>query len=249
MHLTQLRGLLCVALVATCIAAVPSEAAGKRRSVRKTPVQGQFTADVSGTILDNVTGQPVVSARVHAGRVSKTTDAAGKFELKGVEAAGSLIIEVSRSGYTTKTQTLSTGGVHNLTIRVDPLPTVTVRKIDGTVLNLDYDSVRFGYPIPFSGYRDAEFEDFCKADGTAIVIDRSELRRMNGPATTVKHAPCCGDVDTLKVNVTLKTGESMDVYFVDACNGFPNIDVFGIDHVTAKAQYIAFTQLAEIVFP
>ena len=249
MHLTQLRRLLCVALVATCIAAVPSEAGSKRRSVRKTPVQAQFTADITGTVLDAVTGQPVISARVHAGRVSKTTDAAGKFELKGVEAAGSLTIEVTRSGYTPATQVLTTGGAHDLTIHVTPLPTVMVRKVDGTVLQLDYDSIRFGYPIPFSGYRDAEFEDFCKADGTAVVIDRSEIRKMTGPATTVKHAPCCGDVDTLKINVTLKSGESMDVYFVDACNGFPNIDVFGIDHLTAKAQYIAFTQLAEIVFP
>jgi hypothetical protein len=247
MHPNYLRRFFCVALIATCIAAVPSEAR-KRRSVRKTPVQGQFTADVTGTVLDNVTGQPIVSARVHAGRVSKTTDAAGKFELKGITAAGTLEIEVSRSGYTTKTVGVTSGGAHDLTVRVDPLPTVTVRRLDGSIVNLDYDSVRFGYPIPFSGYREAEFEDFCKPDGTAVEIDRSQIRRFNGPATAANFAPCCA-TETLKINITLKTGETMDVYFVDACNGFPNIDVFGIDHATAKAEYIAFTALSEVVFP
>jgi hypothetical protein len=248
MHLTQLRRLLCVALVATCIATVPSEAAGKRRSVRKTPAQGQFTADITGTVIDNVTGQPVVSARVHAGRISKTTDAAGKFEIKGLAGAGSIEVEVSRSGYATATQQVSSGGAHDLTFRVNPLPTVTVRRLDGSSVQLDYDSVRFGYPIPFSGYREAEFEDFCKPDGTAVEIDRSQISRFNGPATAAQFAPCCA-TETLKINITLKTGETMDVYFVDACNGFPNVDIFGIEHATGKADYTAFTQVQEVVFP
>lgn len=248
MHLTHLRRLLCVALVAACVVAVPSEAASKRRSVRKTPVQGSFTADITGTVLDNVTGQPVVNARVHAGRVSKTTDEAGKFEIKGLAGAGSITLEVTRSGYVTKTEQVTGNGAHDVTIRVDPLPTVAVRKLDGTTVQLDSDSIRFGYPIPFSGYREAEFEDFCKPDGTAVEIDRSQISRFNGPATAAQFAPCC-PTETLKINITLKTGVTTDVYFVDACNGFPNIDIFGIEHLSGKAEYIAFTQVAEVVFP
>ena len=250
MYLTHLRRLLCVALVATCIAAVPAEAAGKRRSVRKTPVTGQLTADISGTILDAATGQPVVAARVEAGESSKQTDSTGKFTLKGVTIVGSTInVKVSRSGYTTSTLQLNGGGPHNLSIRLSPLPTVTVRKTDNTTVQLDSDTIRFGYSIPFSGYRDAEFEEFCKADGSPITIDRAQISRITGPATTTRHAPCCGSVDTVKINVTLKTGENMDVYFVDACNGFPNVELLGRDHTTAKAQYIPFSSIAEVVFP
>ncbi|HEX8617479.1 MAG TPA: carboxypeptidase regulatory-like domain-containing protein [Thermoanaerobaculia bacterium] len=250
MHLTQLPRLFVVALVATCIAAVPSEAAGKRRSVRKTPATGLLTVDISGTVLDATNNQPVVSARVEVGNSSKQTDSTGKFTMRGVDIVGSTItVQVSRSGYTTSIQQLSSGGTQNLTIRLTPVPTVTVRKTDGSTAQLDTDTIRFGYSIPFSGYRDAEFEEFCKVDGTPVTIDRSQIARINGPATVARHAPCCGNVDTLKVNLVLKSGETMDVYFVDACNGFPNIELLGRDHTTAKAQYIPFTSIAEVVFP
>lgn len=250
MHLIQFRRFISVALVATCIAALPAEAARKRRSVRKTPAQGQLSAELSGTVTDSVTGLPVVSAKVQVGTASKLTDSTGKFHLTNVNAVGgSFTVQISRSGYTTQSQTFTSGGSHTLHVRLVALPTVSVRTIDGTTYELDSDTIRFGYSIPFSGYREAEFEDFCKSDGTAVTIDRSEISRITGPATTVRFAPCCANADTVKINLTLKNGQNMDVYFVDACNGFPNIDLLGRDHRTAKAQYIPFTTIAEIVFP
>lgn len=249
MHLIQLRRLLSVALVATCFAALPSEAASKRRSVRVSPAPVQLTAEITGTIRDSVTNEPVVSAKVQVGDNSKLTDNAGKYTLRNVQASGNIVVEISRSGYVTQTQTITSGGNHTLDARLVPLPTVSVRKTDNTTLQLDSDTIRFGYSIPFSGYRDAEFEEFCKADGTTVSIDRSEISRITGPATTVRFTPCCPNADTVKVNVTLKNGQTMDAYFVDACNGFPNIELLGRDHKTAKAQYIPFTAIAEIIFP
>lgn len=249
MHLIQLRRLLSIALVATCIAALPSEAAGKRRSVRKTTALGQITGEVSGTVRDSVTNQPVIAAKVQIGSGSKLTNNSGQYKITNVQAVGSIVVTISRTGYVTQTQTITTGGVHTLDVRLVPLPTVSVRKTDGTVVQLDADSIRFGYPVPFSGYREAEFEDFCRPDGSRVTIDRSEISRINGPATTVRHAPCCGEVDTVKINVTLKSGQASDLYFVDACNGFPKIDLLGIEHVSAAALYIPFNEIAEIVFP
>lgn len=249
MHLIPLRRTLSVALMATCFAALPSEAASKRRSVRVSPAPIQLTAEITGTVRDSVTNEPVVSAKVQVGENSKLTDTAGKYTLRNVHSAGNIVVEIARSGYVTQTQTITTGGNHTLDIRLVPLPTVSVRKTDNSVVQLDSDTIRFGYSIPFSGYRDAEFEEFCKADGTAVTIDRSQISRITGPATMLRFAPCCPNVDTLKVNITLKTGETFDAYFVDACNGNPNIDLLGRDHKSAKAQYIPFTSIAEIIFP
>jgi hypothetical protein len=250
MYPDKLRRFLTFALVATFLA-VPSFAAGKRRAAAHPAAGGQLVAEsISGTVLDNGTGQPIVSVKVKAGRDSDTTDAAGKFELKNVVGYNGFInVEITRSGYTSKTVKLTTGGKQTLSIRLDPTPTVHVRKTDGTVYDIDLDSVEFGYVVPFSGYRSETFEDFCKADGTSLTVDRAQLRRVTGPAVTASGSACCPTTDSLRVNIELKTGEKLDVFFVDACNGYPNIDFIGRDHSTAKFQYIAFRDVAEITFP
>lgn len=251
MNRFKLHHLLSFALVVSCLAAVSSDALPRRRAVRHPSTGPTLQIELNATVLDNVTGAPVVAAVVEAGTHSRATNTSGKVTIKELEGLfGELKVTVSRSGYVAQSLTLTTGGKHDITVRLQPTPTVRVRKIDNTTFDLDFESLEFGYPIPFSGYRAAEFEDFCKPDGTAVTINRSQIARITGPATTVKFAPCCpGDVDTVKVNVTLKTGETTDLYFVDACNGFPKIDVIGREHVNAKFQYIAFAEIAEVIFP
>ncbi|MFP5247181.1 MAG: carboxypeptidase regulatory-like domain-containing protein [Thermoanaerobaculia bacterium] len=248
MHFSTLRRLSCLALVATFFAAAPTYA-GKRRAVKHPTAGAQLNAELSGTVIDNVTGLPVINARVKAGRDSDTTDSQGKFLLKEVVGYGVITVEASRTGYTAKTITLSTGGKQTLDIRLQPGPTVSVRKLDGTSFNIDFDSLEFGYVVTFGGYHSAEFEDFCKPDGSQVAIDRSQIKRIVGPSTPVTATACCTQRNTVKVNVELKTGEKSDMYFIDACNGYPDIDLLGRDHVSGKMQYIPFAQIAEIVFP
>lgn len=250
MHPDKLRRSLCLALAATFVIAVPSFAQ-RRRAVNHPSAGGLITAvEVSGTVVDNVTGAPVLAVKVEGGGDSDLTDKDGKFTLKNLESYGGVInIDASRSGYSLKRIPLTTGGTHSLTIRLDPTPTVRVRRIDNSTLDLDFESILFGYPIAFSGYRSAEFEEFCKPDGTAVTVDRSQIKRIIGPLVELNHAPCCPESATAKVNVELKTGETMDLYFVDACHGFPNIDLIGREHVNAKFQYIPFKQIAEVIFP
>jgi len=248
MHPDKLHRSLTFLLLATVLA-VPSFAAGKRRATEHPTMAAQITAEISGTVIDNATGQPVPAVKVKVGRNSETTDAAGKFDLKTVTGAGSLNVEFSRSGYTAKTVNLTTGGKQVLTVRLDPGPTVRVRKVDGTIYDIDLDSAEIGYSVPFSGYQSAAAVTLCKADGATISVDRTQLRRIVGPATTVTGSACCPNTSTVKVNVELKTGEKSDMVFVDACNGYPNIDLLGREHVNGKFQYIPFAQIAEIIYP
>ncbi|HEX8255981.1 MAG TPA: carboxypeptidase-like regulatory domain-containing protein [Thermoanaerobaculia bacterium] len=245
----KLRRLLSVALVATCFAVVPSEAAGKRRAVRHPTAPNAINAEISGTVIDNVTGQPVIGATVVAGEVSRKSDSQGKFTLKNVHGAGSVQVSASRTGYTTGGATITTSGDHNIVIRLNSLPTVTVKRTNNTTVNLDSDSVEFGYPDAFSGYRSSTNEDFCRADGTKLVVHREEVSRINGPATTAPASPCCPGASLERVSITLKTGGTQDLFFTDTCELTKSIDLIGRDHVTGKIIYIPFTQIAEVVFP
>jgi len=247
MHLIQLRRFLVVALAATLLLALPSEA--KRRSVRKGPAGGSLTVDINGTVLDNATGAPVIGASVRVGGVTRITDEQGHFTFRGVTGSGTILVEASRTGYTTSSTSLTTSGTHNITLRLNPQATVSVRRADGTTVQLDADTIEFGYPVPFSGYYAAPFEDFCTPTGQLVEIDRSEISRINGPATPESFPACCPGAETLKINITLKNGTTSNFFFVDACNGYTNIDLIGRNHATAQKVFIPVSTIGEVVFP
>lgn len=236
-----------VAVLALLLTPMSAEAAGKRRAVGVNPPP--LNATISGTVLDNVTGQPVRSAKVTAGEKSDTTDAAGKYLIRNVVADGSgITVKAERSGYASKTATLTAGGAQTVDFRLDPTPTVTVRTTDGVTRQLDFESIRFGYTLPFAGYVDAEHENFCKPDGTAIEVDKSQMKRLIGPATSVQATACCTQTNVLRIRLELKSGEATDVHFVDTCQGYA-VDLIGRNHVTGKYEYMRFTDVAEVVFP
>lgn len=246
----RLSRLAVIALMAVVIA-TPAAEAQRRRAVRKAPATGTIhIPELRGTVLDEVTGAPVVQAHVSAGGDSDNTDAAGKFRLRDVEAgAGNLVIEVSRTGYATKTVTLTEPPQGEVTIRLQPGPTVRVRTTAGATFDLDLDSILFGYPVPFAGYTSAEFDEFCKPDGSIVQVHRTEFKRITGPAVLVNQSACCSVRETLRINAELKTGEITNLFFTDACEGYPNIDIIGREHVNGKFQYIRFTNIAEVIFP
>jgi hypothetical protein len=239
------------ALVATVFIVLPTEAQGRRRAVAPPAAGGQLTApEINGTVLDDVTSQPVVGIRVRAGNRTDTTDSAGKFKIKNITSYhGVIVVETQRSGYTPTTQNLTTGGTQTLTLRVKPLPTVRVRRTNNATFDLDQDSLEFGYPVVFSGYNSATYDEFCKPSGSKVTISREEIRRITGPATMVGQASCCSERNVLKVNAELKTGETTDLYFMDTCSGIPSIDLIGRNHLTGKIEYTPFTAIAEITFP
>jgi hypothetical protein len=224
--------------------------AEKRRAVaHPAPLGDKLTINVEGVILDDATGTPVSAVRVTVGNRSDVTSTDGKFSAHGATGFGSIDITATRSGYLAKTVTVNASGDHTVTLRLTPTPTVKVTKTNASVMNVDAESVEFGYAVPFSGYRQYPYEDFCKG-GTAVAIDRSEIKRIVGPATVVSDAPCCPSKNVLKINLELRTGEKTDVYFLDSCEaGVTRIDFIARDHTGGMFQYIPFTEITEVVFP
>jgi hypothetical protein len=231
------------------LACAGSLAAGKRRAVEHPGPAALLTGTIHGTILDDTTGVPVPSVRVSVGNRSDVTGADGKFQANNVSGAGSIPVEASRSGYLTKTYTITTSGDQTITLRLTPTPTVHVKKTDDSTLEVDFESAEFGYGVPFSGYRQFRYEDFCKG-GLAVQIDRSEISKINGPAVVVHGSPCCPDKDVLRVNLLLKTGETTDVFFIDSCEaGVTRIDFIARDHLQGQFKFIPFSEIREVVFP
>ena len=124
--MTYLRRLLSVALVATCITAIEADAAGKRRSVKTPTAPNAIHGDITGTVVDDVTGAPVVNALVEAGGRDDITNAQGKFELEGVSGAGSLDLVVTRTGYADKHVAITAIGAQPISVRLVPRTTVSV---------------------------------------------------------------------------------------------------------------------------
>jgi hypothetical protein len=247
MHSDLTRRMLSAALAAAFVLAVPAYGA-KRRSVRQSLPGPKVTAVVTGIVLDASTGQPVPAVRVDASGRHDTTDAAGKFDFKSLEGLGDITLTASRSGYEAKTIRITQSGPANLTFQLTPTPTVAVKRTDNTTIHVDYESITFGYPVPFSGYYDNEYDDFCKADGTQLQVDRTQIKKITGPGTLVSVGNCCGDRQVEKVNLLLKNGQNFDASFSDSCQGY-SIDLIGREHGTGQFVYIHFTDISEVVFP
>jgi hypothetical protein len=237
-----------VIAILTIAAALPA-LAQKHRAVRHPSPPGPvLTVTATGTILDAVTGQPVAFADVRLGNRRDTADRQGKFSIRSTTLYGSGEITAARSGYSPASQTITTTGPQEVTLRLQPTPTVTLRLVNGTQKQIDYESVEFGYVPPFSSYHKNEMDDFCKTDGTAVTLHRTQFSRITGPAMSESFAGCCSTGTVQRINAVLRTGESLPLYFTDSCLGY-SIDFIGRDHVTGDYTYTKFSDVAEIIFP
>lgn len=240
MHPVKIRSVL--VFILALIAAAPAVAA-KRRSVRKPT---RLVVTITGTVLDNATSLPVRNAIVSAGNVSGVTDAEGKFRLRNVVVHDEVDVKAERSGYVTGTHQLKVNDAPEITLRLTPTQTVTVRRTNGTTSALDVESVRFGHSGTFSGY--VPSIEYCKADGTRVPMDFSQMSRITGPAELATSGPCC-DSQVAKMPLTLKNTQVLDMFFADSCGDRYKIDFSGREHVSGEYQYILITDIAEIIFP
>ena len=241
MNPVLLRRIAAASLVAALLS-VPAFA-DRRRSVAHPATNGaKFVVTITGTVVDDVTGLPVRNAIVNSG----ATDGNGKFKLRNVTGYGAIEVKVERTGYVTATKTLKINETPDLTFRMTPTQTVSLRKTNGTTLALDIESVRFGHSALFSGY--VQINEVCKQDGSHMSIDITKMRRVTGPGTVSGSGPCCSG-KIAKIALTLKTNETFDIFFIDSCGDSNKPDFSGRDHVTGDYVYTAITDIAEIVFP
>jgi hypothetical protein len=250
MNSVKLRHSFVAALASVLFLAIPAHA-GKRRAVTPKSPGAQFTVEeISGQVLDNATGQPVRSASFSVGNRRDTTDAEGRFQVKNVTGYGVMTIEVDRSGYKPYSAPFRPNDSPTLTIRLTPTPTVRIRKTNAEILDVDMESLMFGYPVPFSGYRDAESDDFCNvANGSEHYIHRSQMAKLTGPAVMVAAANCCSEGPAAKMTLTLKSGQTMDVVFTDTCEERYQVDIGARVHTTGQFVHVPITDIVEVIFP
>ena len=248
MNPSKLRSLCVAALVAALLTSVPAEA--KRRAVGVRGIAGPAQDQIIGVVTDAVTGLPVIAMTINAGSRSASTDENGRFSIDRLDTTKPIAIDTDRSGYLPFQTTVQPGQSRTLTIRVTPTPTVLVRLTNGQTLQLDNESLKFGYPVPFSGYRESPAEDFCKtSDGTKVNLNKSVMKRLAGPAQIVSAGNCCDAGAAAKMSLTLRTGETFDVLFVDTCEERYKVDVGGRNHVTGLFEHVLITDIVEVVFP
>lgn len=210
----------------------------------------------SGLILDSATNKPVVEAEVTSGNRTVKTDAAGSFNIVIITGRPVALI-VHRSGYEDLplTVTLTVQGSVSPVVPATPTPValmpkplVIVKTTAGATIRLDADTVQFAYVIPFSNPATTTIASFCRDDGTADDIDRSEFAHITGPAVSTTNAACCKLGPSLGINVELKTGEKEHVLFTDSCFGYDCIFT-GRDHDSAQYVQVKFTEIASVDFP
>lgn len=226
------------------IAAVPSFAATKRRIVL--PHQAA-QATLSGTVTDSSTGAPVVGVSViSSGHLVAQTDAQGKFSTK-IPTVTDIQLIFQRSGYQTLTTTVNISGDATRTFQMTPQAPTTLRTLAGTTMQLDTDTIEFGYLAPFSGYVKDTALNLCSAGGTSFTPDRADIRKITGPVQ-LNDPGCCSKGAIPAVNVTLKNGTTTTGGFVDSCVGYV-VDIIARDHMTNQPVYMHFSDIAEIDFP
>lgn len=220
--------------------------AAKRRGVAASARPAKVTGVVRGTVTDAITGLPVISAKAAVGR-SDSTDSNGRFDIGDAFGYGTLDFEVSRSGYLPYSVRLP-AGEHNLTIRLTPTPTVSLRRTDQTVVNIDYESLKFRYSSGFSG-SEAEHEDFCLPDGSVRRVERFQFKRLTGPATYINDPSCCSKAQTMRMTIELKNEPAAEFRFADSCSTVNPIAIRARDHVTGEILTFPLTEVSEVVFP
>lgn len=226
----------------------PAAAASKRRAVTPRSPGDKFTTDISGRITDAATGAPVRFAKVSGGRRSTTTDENGDYDFKAEGFGDVILFNIERSGYELYRERIVGTGPYTRNLQLAPTPTVTVRKSDNSTVKVDFESLKFGYAVPFSGYRSAETEQFCLPNGSTVDVHRYEMKRIAGPGVDAASS-CCTARNAMKVTLELKNGQTTDAYFIDTCETDYDQLLIAVEHDSGTAIDIPFSEISEIIFP
>jgi hypothetical protein len=239
MTITRKLLLLTFALLIT----LPLAAATRRRAVQLTP---GTEVPVTGQITDAVTNAPVIQADLQSGRLHVLTDIAGKFTMN-LPSGRTTVLTVTRSGYETKTLSVTPEGPTTLSTKLTPTPTVRVVMTSGAAYDLDRESAQFAYALPFAGYARSSEGNFCLADGSPYKPTAADLSKVIGPAVSGSSSACCKN-PVMTITLEKRGGEKVTAAFVDSCAAF-EVDFVGRDHQSGQNRYLRFTEIAQITFP
>ncbi|HJQ36219.1 MAG TPA: carboxypeptidase-like regulatory domain-containing protein [Thermoanaerobaculia bacterium] len=201
---------------------------------------------LKGTVTDAVTGLPVAYATITVANRSVITSSLGKFSLKPVNTPGDINVTAGRTGYSSSTIRLTGIGTQEVNFRLQSRPTASLKKVDGTTLDVDDDSVKFGYIVPFMNYQTSTGNLFCMNGATQTRVAMADITRVTASGTSVPGS-CCQRPGA-RVLLELRDGTLNDATFVDSCFGY-TVDVIARNHSTGEYVYVPFSEVSEIDFP
>jgi hypothetical protein len=239
--MNRVRGLIAALLMFT---ALPLAAATRRH-----PVAPLSYVTISGVVRDKATGLPISGAIVHSGTSfceKGGTKADGAYSLS-IPGARPVLITAEHFAYETQTVAFTGAAGATLDFALTSKPTTTVKLVNGETHVLSLDTSKFAFAIPLSNYALGDNANFCKTDGSAFAPFKGEFAKIIGPATPVNYAPCCTFGPILTINVEMKSGEKLPVYFHDSCYE-SEVDFIGREVSTGQYLYFDFTKIAEIDF-
>ncbi|HEX3578044.1 MAG TPA: hypothetical protein VHY33_05720, partial [Thermoanaerobaculia bacterium] len=213
--MTLVSRILCILLA---VAAIPVMAqTTRRRAVSPASGNGQTTKAIF-TVKDASNGVVVAGATVSYGGQSQLTNANGQASLTlpiGVPVG----VSVSHPAFApfSQTITVATNGTYDLNLTGKP--SVTIKMKTGEPHIVDIGTAQFAYAAIFTSPARADNGNFCKEDGTDFTPAKTDFTRIVGP-TVLETAPqCCQFGKAASVNVEMKSGAKLKVYFKDTCDG------------------------------
>jgi hypothetical protein len=220
-----------------------SATTSKRRAAKHSPAGGALT--LTGTVTDAATGSPIAEVEIVVGAHDVVSDEHGQFTIPDLQAGGATVT-FQRWGYQSVTRSITIDGT-SMNVSLAPKAVILVKDSGGTTHRADFELSQFGYVIPFGNLAKSDTIDLCKTTGEHVVVDKSTLVKITGPATAVNSSACCKVAPVLNINITLKGGQPFTAAISDSCF---NDEVFAArDRDTLQWVYLKFTDIAEIDFP
>lgn len=236
---------LCILIVLAAIPVVAQTA--RRRAVSPVNAAG-VTTKVIVTVKDSSNGLPVASATLTYAAQTQITNGNGQATLD-LPLGKPAVVAVAHAAFASFTQTITAqaGGTYELTLTEKPSVTIKLKSSE-TPHVVDIGTAQFANAAIFSNPVRADNANFCKEDGTDFTPDKSEFKRILGPAVPLSAPQCCQFGTVMSANVEMKSGANLKVYFKDSCGG-NEVDFVGREKATGQYQYFRFTDIAEIDFP
>jgi hypothetical protein len=197
----------------------------------------------SSTVIDAVTGKPVIGAEVVNQALTTTTSATGAFTIP-VNSASPTTLTIRRSGYDTITVTVQPG-LPPSPLQMQPHAGITVKMKSGQTVQIDSETAQLYYVIPLLTVLHSATVALCK-DGTQIQMELPTFSRISN-VVRASGAACC-HLDTIWFDLEQKNGDRSHVSLTLDCMTY---DCFlgGRDHDTYQMVYPKFEDISEVVFP
>jgi hypothetical protein len=229
------------------VAAIPAMAqTARRRAVSPVAASGPTTKVVL-TVKDSSNGVPVVGAIVTYAAQTVNTNNNGQAPLN-LPIGKPAVVSVAHPAFAPFSQTITAqpDGTYELTLTEKA--SVTIKTTTNETHIVDIGTAQFANAALFSNPNRSDNAYFCKEDGTDFTPDKSEFSRITGPGVLESAPQCCEFGKVISVNVEMKSGAHLKVYFKDTCSG-NEADFAGREKSTGLFQYFRFTDIAEIDFP